>query len=70
MARGRASTCFASDEQQRQVSLSFAPKPIMAGAVLRGDEDLLTGRWGGLVVLAGILCGCGNGDGVPAPNAV
>ncbi|MBF6038067.1 MULTISPECIES: FAD:protein FMN transferase [Pseudomonas] len=34
----------------------------MAGAVLRGDEDLLTGRWGGLVVLAGILCGCGNGD--------
>lgn len=34
----------------------------MAGAVLRGDEDLLTGRWGGLVVLAGILSGCGNGD--------
>ncbi|TPG79728.1 FAD:protein FMN transferase [Pseudomonas arsenicoxydans] len=34
----------------------------MAGAVLRGDEDLLTGRWGGLVVLAGVLCGCGNGD--------
>jgi thiamine biosynthesis lipoprotein len=34
----------------------------MAGAVLRGDEDLLTGRWGALVVLAGVLCGCGNGD--------
>lgn len=34
----------------------------MAGAVLRGDEDLLTGRWGGLVVLAGALSGCGNGD--------
>lgn len=34
----------------------------MAGAVLRGDEDLLTGRWGGLVVLAGVLAGCGNGD--------
>lgn len=34
----------------------------MAGAVLRGDEDLLTGRWRGLVVLAGILSGCGNGD--------
>lgn len=34
----------------------------MAGAVLRGDEDLLTGRWGGLVVLAGVLSGCGNGD--------
>jgi thiamine biosynthesis lipoprotein len=34
----------------------------MAGAVLRGDEDLLTGRWGGIVVLAGVLAGCGNGD--------
>ncbi|MBD9607112.1 MULTISPECIES: FAD:protein FMN transferase [Pseudomonas] len=34
----------------------------MAGAVLRGDEDLLTGRWGGLVVVVGILSGCGNGD--------
>jgi thiamine biosynthesis lipoprotein len=34
----------------------------MAGAVLRGDEDLLTGRWSGLVVLAGVLSGCGNGD--------
>lgn len=33
----------------------------MAGAVLRGDEDLLTGRWGGLMVLAGVLSGCGNG---------
>ncbi|MHC8343295.1 FAD:protein FMN transferase [Pseudomonas sp. RT6P73] len=34
----------------------------MAGAVLREDEDLLTGRWSGLVVLAGVLSGCGNGD--------
>nr|WP_050563956.1 FAD:protein FMN transferase [Pseudomonas umsongensis] len=34
----------------------------MAGAVLRGDEDLLTGRWGGLVVMVGVLSGCGNGD--------
>ncbi|MGE8486166.1 FAD:protein FMN transferase [Pseudomonas sp. FP1740] len=34
----------------------------MAGAVLRGDEDLLTGRWSGLVVLVGVLSGCGNGD--------
>ncbi|WLG48915.1 FAD:protein FMN transferase [Pseudomonas sp. FP1742] len=34
----------------------------MAGAVLRGDEDLLTGRWSGVVVLAGVLSGCGNGD--------
>jgi len=34
----------------------------MAGVVLRGDEDLLTGRWGGLVVLAGVLSGCGNGE--------
>ncbi|UVM40696.1 FAD:protein FMN transferase [Pseudomonas sp. B21-017] len=34
----------------------------MAGAVLRGDEDLLTGRWRGLVVVVGILSGCGNGD--------
>ncbi|SEP14963.1 thiamine biosynthesis lipoprotein [Pseudomonas sp. NFACC39-1] len=39
-----------------------ALKPIMAGAVLRGDEDLLTGRWLGLVVLVGVLAGCGNGD--------
>ncbi|MDR6913644.1 thiamine biosynthesis lipoprotein [Pseudomonas sp. 3296] len=23
---------------------------------------MLTGRWGGLVVLAGVLCGCGSGD--------
>ena len=35
---------------------------IMAGAVLRGDEDLLTGRWVGLVMLAGVLSGCGSGD--------
>ncbi|XXD78240.1 FAD:protein FMN transferase [Pseudomonas sp. Z5-35] len=34
----------------------------MAGVVLRGDEDLLTGRWIGLVMLAGVLSGCGNGD--------
>jgi thiamine biosynthesis lipoprotein len=34
----------------------------MAGAVLRGDEDLLTGRWRGLVLLAGVLSGCGNGE--------
>ncbi|MBA1376986.1 FAD:protein FMN transferase [Pseudomonas brassicacearum subsp. neoaurantiaca] len=34
----------------------------MAGAVLRGDEDLLTGRWVGLVMLAGVLSACGNGD--------
>ncbi|VVQ28448.1 FAD:protein FMN transferase [Pseudomonas fluorescens] len=34
----------------------------MAGAVLRGDEELLTGRWSGLLVLAGILSGCGSGD--------
>ena len=34
----------------------------MAGAVLRGDEDLLTGRWGGLVMLAVVVSGCGNGD--------
>ncbi|MFJ2467241.1 FAD:protein FMN transferase [Pseudomonas sp. NPDC087615] len=34
----------------------------MAGAVLQGDEELLIGRWGWLVVLAGILSGCGNGD--------
>ncbi|WP_454834711.1 FAD:protein FMN transferase [Pseudomonas lini] len=34
----------------------------MAGAVLRGDEDLLTGRWVGLVVLVGVMSGCGNGD--------
>ncbi|MCH4899651.1 FAD:protein FMN transferase [Pseudomonas sp. B707] len=34
----------------------------MAGAVLRGDEELLTGRWGILVLLTGFLSGCGNGD--------
>jgi thiamine biosynthesis lipoprotein len=34
----------------------------MAGAVLRGDEDLLTGRWAGIVMLVGVLSGCGNGD--------
>ncbi|MFL1524215.1 FAD:protein FMN transferase [Pseudomonas sp. O230] len=34
----------------------------MAGAVLRGDESLLTGRLSGLLVLAGVLSGCGNGD--------
>nr|WP_256574102.1 MULTISPECIES: FAD:protein FMN transferase [unclassified Pseudomonas] len=34
----------------------------MAGAVLRGDEELLTGRWRILVILAGVLSGCGNGD--------
>jgi len=34
----------------------------MAVAVLRGDEDLLTGRWAMLVMLAGVLSGCGNGD--------
>ncbi|WP_085640684.1 MULTISPECIES: FAD:protein FMN transferase [unclassified Pseudomonas] len=34
----------------------------MAGAVLRGDEELLTGRWLGLVILAGALCACGAGD--------
>ena len=34
----------------------------MAGAVLRGDEELLTGRWGILVLLTGVLSGCGNGD--------
>ncbi|WP_224787840.1 FAD:protein FMN transferase [Pseudomonas fluorescens] len=34
----------------------------MAGAVLKGDEDLLTGRLSGLLVLAGVLSGCGNGD--------
>ncbi|QTD31655.1 FAD:protein FMN transferase [Pseudomonas fluorescens] len=34
----------------------------MAGAVLRGDEELLTGRWGILVLLVGVLSGCGNGD--------
>ncbi|MDO7896813.1 FAD:protein FMN transferase [Pseudomonas citrulli] len=33
----------------------------MAGSVLTGDEDLLTGRWIGLVVVA-VLSGCGNGD--------
>jgi thiamine biosynthesis lipoprotein len=34
----------------------------MAGVVLRGDEDLLTGRRIGLVMLAGVLSACGNGD--------
>jgi len=34
----------------------------MAGVVLRGDEDLLTGRWRKLVFFVGILSGCGNGD--------
>ncbi len=34
----------------------------MAGAVLKGDEDLLTGRLSGFLVLAGVLSGCGNGD--------
>lgn len=27
-----------------------------------GDEDLLTGRWTGIVMLVGVLSGCGNGD--------
>src|SRR5688572_14735398 len=36
--------------------------PIMAGAVLRGDEDLLIGRREMLVVLVAALSGCGNGD--------
>lgn len=36
----------------------------MAGTVLQGDEELLTGRWHGLVMLAGLLYGCGNGDSV------
>ncbi|MCI0997205.1 FAD:protein FMN transferase [Pseudomonas corrugata] len=34
----------------------------MAVVVLRGDEDLLTGRWATLVMLVGVLSGCGNGD--------
>jgi len=34
----------------------------MAGAVLRRDEELLTGRGLAVVVFAGILSGCGNGD--------
>ncbi|WP_414868861.1 FAD:protein FMN transferase [Pseudomonas sp. IT-347P] len=34
----------------------------MAGAVLRRDEELLTGRGWVVVVLAGILSGCGNGN--------
>ncbi|WP_434710027.1 FAD:protein FMN transferase [Pseudomonas sp. R1-1] len=33
----------------------------MAAMVLRRDEDLLTGRWAGLVMLAAVLAGCGNG---------
>lgn len=36
----------------------------MAGAVLRGDEELFIGRWGGFVMLAGVLAGCGNGDSI------
>ncbi|CAI8955401.1 FAD:protein FMN transferase [Pseudomonas serboccidentalis] len=34
----------------------------MAGAVLRGDEELFTGRWFGLVLLVSLLAGCGDGD--------
>lgn len=34
----------------------------MAGVLLLGDEDLLTGRWKVVVMLAGVLAGCGNGD--------
>ncbi|WLH33903.1 FAD:protein FMN transferase [Pseudomonas sp. FP2196] len=34
----------------------------MAGVLLRGDEELLTGRWQGVVVLAVVLSGCGKGD--------
>ena len=34
----------------------------MAAVVLRGDEELLTGRWLGLVVFAMAMAGCGNGD--------
>ncbi|QRK82664.1 FAD:protein FMN transferase [Pseudomonas granadensis] len=34
----------------------------MAAMVLRRDEDLLTGRWAGLVMLAAVLAGCGNDD--------
>ena len=34
----------------------------MAAVVLRGDEELLTGRWWGLVVLAAASVGCGTGD--------
>jgi thiamine biosynthesis lipoprotein len=34
----------------------------MAGAVFGGDEDLLTGRWTGIVMLVGVLSGCGSGD--------
>jgi thiamine biosynthesis lipoprotein len=33
----------------------------MAGVLLPGDEDLLTGRWKVVVMLAGVLAGCGNG---------
>ncbi|HWH86448.1 MAG TPA: FAD:protein FMN transferase [Pseudomonas sp.] len=33
----------------------------MAAVVLPGDEELLTGRWLGLVVLAMAVVGCGNG---------
>lgn len=29
---------------------------------MKGDEDLLTGRLSGFLVLAGVLSGCGNGD--------
>ena len=34
----------------------------MAGAVLRGDEELLTGRLAAIVMLMAILPGCGNSD--------
>ncbi|MCF4997118.1 FAD:protein FMN transferase [Pseudomonas syringae] len=34
----------------------------MAGVVLRGDEDLFTGRCWGVSVLVAILAGCGQGD--------
>ena len=34
----------------------------MAGAVLRGDEELFTGRWVGLVSVVVVLVACGNGD--------
>jgi len=38
----------------------------MAAMVLCRDEELLTGRWAGVVVLAGALVGCGNGDTLEA----
>ncbi|MFJ5287716.1 FAD:protein FMN transferase [Pseudomonas sp. NPDC088429] len=34
----------------------------MAGAVLRGDEELFTGRFVGFVVLAAFLAACGEGE--------